>query len=58
MPKFTGHQDKVYNTLCIGIWILAAVYDAMYNIDWSDDVATENVKEQFATLRHIFEDKF
>ena len=23
----------------------------MYNIDWSDDVATENVKEQFATLR-------
>jgi len=29
---------------------LPAVYDAMYNIDWSDDVATENVKEQFATL--------
>ena len=27
-----------------------AVYDAMYNIDWSDDVAVENVKEQFATL--------
>ena len=30
---------------------MLAVYDAMYNIDWSDDVATENVKEQFATLR-------
>ena len=28
----------------------------MYNIDWSDDVATENVKEQFATLRSVFKD--
>ena len=26
----------------------------MYNIDWSDDIATENVKEQFATLRPVF----
>ena len=27
----------------------------MYNIDWSDDIATENVKEQFATLRSVSE---
>ena len=27
-----------------------AVYDSMYNIDWSDNAAAENVKEQFATL--------
>ena len=32
---------------------LPAVYDAMYNIDWNDDVAAENVKEQFATLSYF-----
>ena len=36
--------------------ILQAVYDAMYKIDWSDDIATENVKEQFATLRPVLRD--
>jgi len=29
----------------------------MYNIDWSDDIATENVKEQFATLRPVLLEK-